>query len=249
MEPCARAGSPESRALRRVRFGCVLLGLLSSAAQALAQGEPRTPPPVGRWYPIDNEDGVQVSGWRRPGRGLPVLRGIGTVDAGLYALAAVLRDADRFDDWIPHVVDSGSLADQGGFDFRFHLVLGTPWPLADYDVVVQVDGIFDPSQGVLVARFEDAKDPRAPPCERCVRVRRLFGEYRLTALSATRTEVSLVIDVDPGGNLPRWLVAAVIRDLPRDAIVSLRDRVRGVGARYAKLIDSWSKRYGRVPRR
>ena len=162
----------------------------------------------------------------------------------LFAVAAVLRDPDRYNEWMPHVSASKLLGREGEFDFRFYQRLDAPWPVAQRDVVLQVRTLYRPAEGLLIARFEDTTDSRVPAYDTIVRMPRLRGQYRVTALGPTLTEVALVLDADAGGALPDWLIAMVTRDMPRGMIVGLRERAQAFAHSYRKLTTGWKRRYG-----
>jgi hypothetical protein len=236
-----------ARATHRRKLALIAALLsLSFVAAAGAQRIQHQKTPQGRWYVVDRDDGVEVSAYERPGEVIPLMRGSGEIGAGLYTVAAVLRDADVHAQWMAHTVASKLLERHGDFDFTFYQRLGAPWPVSHRDAVLEVRGRFEPEKGLLVTRFHNVDDPRVPPREDVVRMPRLLGEYRLRALTPDRTEVTLLIDSDPGGSLPDWLVKAVTRAMPRDMIVSLRERVAAAGDRYAAQVADWRQRFGPV---
>ncbi|MGD8862159.1 MAG: START domain-containing protein [Myxococcales bacterium] len=230
---------------RALALVAAVLSLVFVAA-AGAQRIQHRKAPVGRWYVVERDDGVVISAYERPDEVIPLMRGSGEIDAGLYTVAAVLRDADAHADWMAHTVASRLLERSGDFDFTFYQRLGAPWPVSHRDAVLAVRGRFEPKEGLLVTRFRNVEDPRVPPRKDVVRMPRLRGEYRLQALASDRTQVTLLIDADPGGALPDWLVKAVTRAMPRDMIVSLRDRVSAAGDRYDAQVAAWRARYGPV---
>lgn len=206
----------------------------------------KEPPPVGRWYVVDREDGIVVRAFEREGHDLPLLRATGIVQAEPYAVAAVLGDAAELHRWMAFTAESRLLERRDRLHYRFYQRMGAPWPVSDRDVVLSVDVGVDTERGQLTARFRNVRDGRAPPVDGVVRMPRLSGRYELRALPHKRTRANLLIDANPGGSLPTWLVRATTRQLPLEMLQTLRQRVAQVGQRYARDVADFRARHGEL---
>lgn len=229
---------------------CALLAAALPGGALGQRFQRQEPPPVGRWYVVDREDGITVQAKEREEHDLPLLRATGTVQAGLYEIAAVLWDAEDLDRWMAFTAESRLIERTGELGFIFYQRMGAPWPVSDRDAVISVNVQLDAEKGRLVSRFRNVRDRRVGPVSGVVRMPRLSGYYDLQAVAADRTHVRLLIDADPGGGLPRWLVRAVSRQLPLEMLTTLRERVAHVGSRYSRLVATWESRHGPMqPRR
>src|SRR5512146_2065661 len=52
------------------------------------------------WVQDANEKGVVVTTKTEAGRNLPIFRGVGTIDAGVFEIFAVLDDITRYTEWM-----------------------------------------------------------------------------------------------------------------------------------------------------
>ncbi len=73
-----------------------------------------------------------------------------------------------------------------------------------------------------------------------VRIQSLTGQWLLTPFTKSDVSVTYELSVDPGGNIPKWLVNMMAVDLPFNTLQKLRNIVkeaRYVNARVENIID------------
>jgi hypothetical protein len=51
-----------------------------------------------------------------------------------------------------------------------------------------------------------------------------------------------MIDTDPGGSLPKWLVGWLSQNLPFKIITSLKRRVKKMNGQYQDFVNRWDPR-------
>ena len=202
------------------------------------------------WVPDANEQGVAVSIKTEPGRDLPIFRGVGTVDASVFEILAVLDDLPRFTQWMSSCVGARVVKQINEFERIEYNRTGAPWPVSDRDVVIRssVDGSV--SKGEVWARFQSTTSPDAGPVSGVVRMPKLAGFYHLEAIDASHTKVTYQVDADPGGLLPAWLVKLTTKKLPIETLVGLRKQVaktRGQHEAFLKKYDP--SKGGKIPDR
>ena len=82
-----------------------------------------------------------------------------------------------------------------------------PWPVSDRDVVLRGELEVNPDKGVAISRFWASKSKLKGKVSGVVRMKRLRGFWKLTAISDTRTRVVYQVSADPAGLLPDWVAA------------------------------------------
>lgn len=195
------------------------------------------------WRRLYKKEGVTVSAKDRPGSDLPILRGVGVLRTNLYLLMAVVDDVPRHKEWVYRLVTSKLLARPDPLHARAYLRFDFPWPTSDRDglVKVVVERRWKPHHELWI-RFRSVVDKRMPKRDGIVRVPRSIGFTRLRWLGPNRTHVIYQIDTDPAGNLPRWLVRWISKDLPLRILRGLRKQlVRRSGA-YGAFLRIWDPR-------
>ena len=75
-----------------------------------------------------------------------------------------------------------------------------------------------------------------------MRVAQSRGYTRLRWMGPNQTDVIYLIDSDPGGSLPKWLVKWIAKDLPLKVILALRKRVKQTRGQYEDFLDRWDPR-------
>ena len=75
---------------------------------------------------------------------------------------------------------------------------------------------------------------------------KMKGHYRLRVVSESRTEVQYMIDADPGGSLPKWIVKLASESLPLETVKGLRKQVRKMrnNPKYVALRKTLLEKYG-----
>ena len=224
-------------------WSAAVLGEGGLARQAYAQED-------GEWKHLMTDSGVAVWVRDEPGRSVPVFKGIGIADAGMFECLAVLDDTARHVDWMSNCKVSKVVKPVDEFERFVYNRTKAPWPVNDRDVVVHGTIQGSVAKREVWSRFQSVSFPAMPPQDGCVRMPRLRGYYRLQALDEKRTRLTYQIDADSGGMLPEWLVARTVRKLPIETIVGLRNQVAKTRGKYQVFLAKYDPAFGgQVPER
>lgn len=232
------AGSPRLRPVRRA-VASILIGaaLLLVASPGLAGG----------WVHLYTKDGIRVEARDVPGRDLPELRGIGVIGANLYEILAVIDDVPNQRTWVTRLEESRVLRRPSAFELWMYVRFDFPWPTSDRDGVihVQVERTMQPH--VVTLKSERATFAGVGPKDGVVRVPHSRLSAQLRYLEHNRTHVTYLVDIDPGGSLPRFLVRWLQKDLPLDILRGLKKRIAKTRGRYESFLDRWDPSRGKAP--
>jgi len=200
------------------------------------------------WRPDATEKGVVVTTKTEPGRSLPMFRGVGTIDAGVFEILAVLDDLPHFTDWMADCIGARVVKQVNEFERVEYNRIAAPWPVSDRDTVVRSWVEASLSKGEIWARFESVGVAGAGPVSGVVRMPRLAGFYHLEAVDAAHTKVTYQVDADPGGMLPEWLVKLTSRKIPIETLVGLRKQVAKTRGHYEEFLKRYDpSKGGKVP--
>jgi ribosome-associated toxin RatA of RatAB toxin-antitoxin module len=191
------------------------------------------------WRHLTTKDGIEVSEREVPGRAFPIFRGVGTIEANLYDVFAVISDVDRYTEWMHKCVDAREVRGESETVRYAYNRTSAPWPVSDRDVVLRSETIIIEPGGKVHVRFASVEEESVGPVKGVVRMRRLEGHYKLEALGPEQTRVEYQVDVDPGGRLPAWLVKRNTRDLPLHTLLNLRQQVSKTRGQYGEFIGRW----------
>ena len=202
----------------------------------------------GPWELITNEKGVKVQAREIPGQGLPEFRGIGMVKGSIYEVLAVIDDTANHPKWLANCVEAKKLKQLPNFGRIVYSRTEAPWPVSDRDVVLKGDLTVNLEKGVAISRFRGTTSPLKGKVSGVVRMKRLRGFWKLTAIGKDRTRVVYQVSADPAGMLPDWVAAMAQKKLPLETIVNLRRRVKKTRGKYDSFLNKYDPaRGGKVP--
>jgi len=201
-----------------------------------------------RWETLYTKHGITVSAGHRVGSDLPVLKGVGVLPVNLYHLLAIVEDVKRHNEWVYRVARAEIVERPNPFKLRAYMRFDFPWPASDRDGIVNVNvkRTWSPHHEIGIS-FKRTVDRRKPVYEGVVRVPWSRGGTTLRWLTPTSTRVEYLIDTDPGGMLPKWLVRWISQDLPLKILNGLRRQVKKTVNDYDPFLNAWDPRRTRQP--
>ena len=158
----------------------------------------------------------------------------------MYELMAVLNDFSRHKEWMRFMTETRILWRPDDFHLIIYVLFDSPWPVWDRDTVMSVVLDLDQEKREMQMHFERLEVEQAPPVPGIIRVPRGELWARLTYLAPDRTEVEGWMDIDPAGDLPRWLVRWFTRRIPHQALQRMREQLvktRGLYGEFIKKYD------------
>jgi len=170
---------------------------------------------------VREEDGIAVEEEMEPGRLLPILTATTTIAAPPELVEAWIGAIHTYVDWMASCEAAHPIRQEGDVVTSYNLI-GSPWPVADRDVVLRSTKTELAGGGIRV-EFRSTTDEDVAVVRGVVRMPRLVGSYELHPVEGG-TRVVYTLDSDPGGNLPAWLVQRASRDLPYYTLRNLRER-------------------------
>lgn len=179
------------------------------------------------WEHVDDEDGIRVFKRDVPGSDLPAFRGETTMAVDPEAIIGVLLDWRHHTEWIHRCTESTQLAQLGDqYELLMYYRIGLPWPVWDRDAIY-VSHVERSADGkTTVVTLRQVQSDRRPVPPKVIRMPRFYASYELVRMSEAETRVTYEAEADPGGGLPRWIVARIVRDIPHETLARLRARVQ-----------------------
>jgi len=94
-----------------------------------------------------------------------------------------------------------------------------PWPVADRDaVLIGTRSSFGQSVQITL----ESKPDMVSPVDGKVRIEKISGNWTLTPEGEDKVKVSYEMNIDPGGDIPKWIVNSMTVDLPFHTLSKLR---------------------------
>lgn len=184
----------------------------------------------GEWKKVNESDGI--IGYTRPTSKTSVdeVKAIGTVDASVAVIEALLRDVPAQTEYMFMCIDALKV-DIPGLEstrdsFYVYNKTGMPWPVSDRDVVGKVNFMVDKATGTLHVQSHKISTDFRTQDKKVVRMPIGEVEYILTPIGEGKTEVIYQILADPGGKLPSSLVNMLSKNLGVKTIAGIREMVK-----------------------
>jgi hypothetical protein len=199
---------------------------------------------AGEWSLARDKNNIQVYLRDVPGSDIYEFKGITKIKTSIDSLLAVLDDTPACPEWF-YQCKSPVLVERVSFTERYvYQVSDFPFPADDRDIIVR----FLISQNIehksVTLRSDSLADYcqhlSTPVCKKInhsglVRIVKSNGYFQFTLLSDGWVEVVWQQHLEPAGNLPKWLVNALVVDAPFESLRQLQQLVKKDKYQKAKL--------------
>ncbi len=192
----------------------------------------------GSWQLNKESEGIQVYVRDNPNSPLKVFRGITTIPTTLSTLVEVLDDVKAMPKLLHDCQSASTISEDGNKSSTLYIVTKMPWPVKNRDSVVYSVMTQDKKTKKVLIKMQ-AK-PKAVPLKRGrVRVQTMSGYWEfmpviIAGKDSGKVKVTYELSLDPGGNLPKWLVNTLAVDFPFNTLNNLRELVQQPAYRNAK---------------
>jgi hypothetical protein len=150
------------------------------------------------------------------------LKAVYQIKSSLSSIIAVLNDFESFPKWVYRCEKSIALKkDSDNHIIRYQTVVA-PWPVDNRDMVLEVNSFQDKKTKIVYQKVNSIPD-YISLVKGHVRVREFRALWTLIPLKNGFVEVNYELLVNPGGNIPAWLVNLALVDGPFDTSVKMRE--------------------------
>ena len=146
------------------------------------------------------------------------------IRARLSELAAVMLDADDHVQWQYSTKSSYLLQRLSDSELYFYNEINAPWPVANRDLIVHLKISQDRTSRVMTiaAVCTPGFSPSYPSI---VRVPVSKAIWTVTPVNNDSLHVEYVLEIDPGGSVPAWLINMFASRGPYESFRNLRQQV------------------------
>ena len=144
-----------------------------------------------------------------------------TVDFSMSAFLNVMWDVEAYPTWIPNMKYSKLLDKKDDTVQIYYSSLKVPFPYENRDVVYYNKFVMDSAKQHLTIHIKALPD-YIEKKDGLVRMPSGNGKWEVQSKGDGKLEVSLQMLVDPGGNIPAWLVNHFIANSPYQTLKNLK---------------------------
>jgi len=128
-----------------------------------------------------------------------------TFPASLSQLVALVMDVKSCPEWVYHTKSCILLKQVSPAELYYYSEVNLPWPTQNRDFIAHLTVIQDPVTRVVT--IDGPAEPGLiPPKPGIVRINHSKGKWVITPLENNRISVVYTLHVEPGGNIPAWMV-------------------------------------------
>ncbi len=152
--------------------------------------------------------------------------GIATIDAPQHAVLSLLYDVDVATEWVWKTAEMRILQELSEDEGRIiYQRVTAPWPVSDREIITRSQGYMDPESSEIFIKLECVPD-YLPLNDKYVRVPQLEGAWNIIPLSDNQCRVIFRLHLEPGGEIPSWLVNIAVIDTPYHTLNNMRQMVK-----------------------
>ena len=198
-----------------------------------------------QWVFINQDQGVTMHSRKVAEHAESEFRGTRIINQPVEVIGAVLADIPSFTRWFYKCIPARKKPDKTSTDLNFllYIVVETPWPLWNRDVVYTARTKIDIASGKIRVQGKAHQDSSVPIRKDHVRITDSELQWSLERLAANRTKVTFSKRINAGGNLGSYLSDSGCRKTVFQSLVNLGKIASD--PKYAVLGEKLKQKYGK----
>ena len=199
---------------RAILFTFILLGVFPLSGRS-----------QDNWKLKTDKDGINIFTRTFPDSKFKAIKVEVELDATLSQMVAVVLDVNTGAQWVYSTKSSVLLKQVSPSQLYYYSEVSIPWPAANRDFIAELRAVQD-SHSRVVTIYGPVFPDYLPEKKDIVRVRRSEGKWVISPLGSRRIKVEYTLRVDPGGDLPAWLVNMFVTKGPYESFKKLKEQLQ-----------------------
>lgn len=158
------------------------------------------------------------------------LRILADFDGQIDTLLNILNDANNYGTWVYKCSKSEPIIPGEGYNTAYSAITDFPFPMSDRELVAKSNQYKDEYGRLIQHTVNAGKD--IPEKSGVVRIKNYEAKWIMEQIDTNRIHVEYVSSVDPGGNIPAWVVNLALTTGP---IKTFEKLMKQVGERSSVL--------------
>jgi hypothetical protein len=157
------------------------------------------------WKQTGERDGIRTYSKKRSDSRINAVKLEAVFQTTLSQLTAVIADVTTYDSWIFNSRSTRLLKQVSTTELYYYSEVVFPWPAVNRDFVSHVVISQNPSTKEVTIKANNVSgwEPKKP---KLVRIDYSEGNWSLVPVSQQEIKVVYTLQVDPGGDLPAWII-------------------------------------------
>jgi hypothetical protein len=170
-------------------------------------------PGGSEWELKQNKNGVAVYTKSVPGMSVKAVKSVATVNSTLSGIVALVLDVPSYNKWIYRCANAHVVKTESASQLVYYQETSVPWPASNRDLVCQLKISQDKKSGIVTIIVENAPGFEKEKSGK-VRLQKYSEKMLLVPKGKNEVEVTTELALDPGGNIPSWMINLAVTDGP-----------------------------------
>jgi ribosome-associated toxin RatA of RatAB toxin-antitoxin module len=157
------------------------------------------------WKLSTDKEGIKIYTSLIPGSNVKAIKVECTLDATASQLVAMVMDVKNSPEWVYRTKSAVLVRRVSPSELYYYSEVNLPWPAANRDFVAHLIVNQDPDTKIVTIDAPVVTG-LVPVKKGIVRIDHSNGKWTITPIGNDQVKVEYSIHVDPGGDLPSWLV-------------------------------------------
>ncbi|HMO61565.1 MAG TPA: START domain-containing protein [Ferruginibacter sp.] len=177
------------------------------------------------WTLKVDKDGIKVYTKNLDNSPFKAVKSVCTIETSLSRLTAVLMDINSTADWVYATKKCVVLKTISASEVIYYSEIDAPWPVSNRDFIVRLWAEQDEKTKV-VSILSENKPSYLPVYGNIVRIQHSHSQWLLHPLPNGQVRVEFELQVNPGGNIPAWLINMFATKGPYESFKKLKQQVK-----------------------
>ncbi len=139
-------------------------------------------------------------------------------------LSVVLMDVEKYPAWVYATKSSEMVKKINDNEVIYYAEVETPWPAANRDFYADVKATLHTENHSLIVESAGIRDYK-PEKKDLVRVPMSKGHWIVTTTCANHIHLEYILQLDPGGSTPAWLLNSFAAKAPLETFANLKKKM------------------------
>ena len=174
-----------------------------------------------------DQDNIKVYSCKTADSKFKAVRAEFILNASIDDYSAIVLDVDRYKEWHYRAVNPRILDKIDDTELIYYTQISAPWPVSNRDLILRLKLDFNSITKVLTVTLESESD-YLPTVNNVVRIPKSYSKMTLSPIGNSMLKADYFIQVDPGGQIPAWVVNLVSTQAPYETFKNLIERVESL---------------------
>jgi hypothetical protein len=188
---------------------------------ALLSNEPAS------WALAKEKDGIKIYSRHSDHSKFNDLKIETDLTGSLSQISAILLDVEKYPEWAYATKTCSLVKKISDNELIYYSEIQTPWPVSNRDFYAHCKVILDSTSRSLKVISVGVKD-YLPEKKDLVRIPSSKGTWNISAISDKTLHLEYVLEVNPGGSVPAWVLNLFGTKGPMETFINLKQKMKSL---------------------